>query len=576
MTLEAAASVRVSPAAAPSRGAADSAHWTSLRFLGIARLIIALMLLGYLPLFEALPGVEALPDPRMYGFVALGYLAAAAFFLLALRGAPRRFGRQVALQIAADVVALSLLIHAAGGVRSGLAILLIAPVAGGAALSSATVSLSFAALATLLLLAQTGWHALHNGAGETAFVQTGLVGALLFATALVVNRLARRLTTQEELARRRGRDLGHQRAINALVIARMSDGVVVLDADGHASAANPAAREMLGDSGEAGGWHALAQALARLRAGGSGAVDFGVAPGTAGGVARRLRARVLVPTAGALRGERDERDERGPPGEADSTPRDAVVVLEDLDRLDERAQQSKLAAMGRLSASIAHEIRNPLGAIRHANGLLAERIAVSPDDPALARLTAIVEANCLRINRIIEDVLSISRRGAATPEPIAMHDYLPAFVAELAQSTADAGRIELVVTSSQPMWFDAGHLRQLLVNLATNALRHASGAPGAVRVEWGGDGGEPELKVADDGPGLSAEAEQHLFEPFFTTVSRGTGLGLFLARELCHANGATIAYRRARDNPRFHGAFVVMPRAAPAPTESEDGDRHQR
>jgi len=240
-----------------------------------------------------------------------------------------------------------------------------------------------------------------------------------------------------------------------------------------------------------------------------------------------------------------------------STPGgDSVLMLEDLRRAEERAQQLKLASMGRLSASIAHEIRNPLGAIRHANALLAERL----DDPAQARLSKIIEDNTLRIDRVITDVLSVSRRERPGDERIAMAPFLSAFVDEFAaQAGVSRERIALAVETPRLMRFDANHLRQILVNLVGNALRYASPQPASVRVSWRELGPHRlELRVSDDGPGLSPEMHQQAFEPFFTTEARGTGLGLYLTRELCVANGASIRYE-----PPFGsrpGAFVVEPR----------------
>jgi two-component system sensor histidine kinase PilS (NtrC family) len=335
----------------------------------------------------------------------------------------------------------------------------------------------------------------------------------------------------------------------------------VLDERAELRASNRSARDMLGGAADATaplpGLLPLRAALGMrspslaavdppVPAGGAApqadTVEFAV-PGVAGAPGRRLRARRLD----------------APPGVSD-----AVIVLEDLGRLEERAQQLKLAAMGRLSASIAHEVRNPLAAIRHANGLLAEAVG----DGRHRRLATIVEDNCVRINRIIEDVLSISRRGGTTPEALPAVRFLGQTVAEyLGQSGADPMRVECRLVSDAPIWFDAGQLRQVLLNLLGNALRHASGAPGAVRIEWDTDpsSGRPALLVSDDGPGVPAASRAHLFEPFFTTEVRGTGLGLHLARELCTANGATIRYRPPGDNPALRSAFVVEP--APPPAE---------
>jgi two-component system sensor histidine kinase PilS (NtrC family) len=240
---------------------------------------------------------------------------------------------------------------------------------------------------------------------------------------------------------------------------------------------------------------------------------------------------------------------------------DSVLMLEDLRRAEERAQQLKLASMGRLSASIAHEIRNPLGAIRHANALLAERLA----DPAQQRLARIIEDNTLRIDRVVTDVLSVSRRERPGDETIAMQPFLAAFVEEFpAQAGVAPERLAVSVETAGAMRFDANHLRQVLVNLVGNALRYASAAPGAVSITWRERGPHRlELRVSDDGPGLPSEMQQQVFEPFSTTEARGTGLGLYLARELCTANGAMIRYE-----PPFGerpGAFVVEPRVdAPA------------
>ncbi len=236
---------------------------------------------------------------------------------------------------------------------------------------------------------------------------------------------------------------------------------------------------------------------------------------------------------------------------------DLVVLIEDLRQLEERAQQMKLASMGRLSASIAHEIRNPLAAIRHANGLLAEAL----DDARLQRLASIVETNTVRIDRVVEDVLAIARRERPVPEAIDARAFLEALLPEfLGMADADAARVQLRVAADEPLRFDPGQLRQVLVNLLGNALRHASNAPGAVVIDWRrGPAGRLELRVSDDGPGLAPAMIEHVFEPFFTTENRGTGLGLFLAREFCVANGAALRYERLPAPAQHRSVFVIVP-----------------
>jgi two-component system, NtrC family, sensor histidine kinase PilS len=218
-------------------------------------------------------------------------------------------------------------------------------------------------------------------------------------------------------------------------------------------------------------------------------------------------------------------------------------VMEDLNRVEEQAQQLKLASMGRLSASIAHEIRNPLGAIRHANSLLSESMGPAPSATA-QRLNRIIEDNTIRINRIIEDVLAISRRDRAQGESIDLAAFLAEFLPEFVTLTQCPGeRIRVELNSTQPLFFDPTHLRQILINLLSNAMRYSSAAPGSILVVWRRSiDGRMELMVADDGPGLSPTVLPHLFEPFVTTESKGTGLGLYLTRELCAANDAQLRY----------------------------------
>jgi two-component system sensor histidine kinase PilS (NtrC family) len=232
-------------------------------------------------------------------------------------------------------------------------------------------------------------------------------------------------------------------------------------------------------------------------------------------------------------------------------------VLEDLREVEDRAQQLKLASMGRLSASIAHEIRNPLAAIRHANGLLAERLSA----PLEMRLSRIVEDNSVRIDRIVEDVLAIARRERREPERLNAAEFLPSVVGELeATGQLAVGRVTVQVDATDPIVFDAHPLRQVLLNLLSNAMRYASSAAGAIQLAWRrGADDRLELIVADDGPGPAPALREHMFEPFFTSEARGSGLGLFLARELCDANGASLRHElREREAPR-RSVFVIRP-----------------
>lgn len=519
-------------AALPEPPASPAASfWTSLRFFSLGRLALALLLMLPLAVGSKALWADIVVHQRLYAGVAFAYLLAAiAMFAVASRW-HQRFQLQLLVQGLVDPAAIVLLMHAAGGPRSGLGVLAVAAVAGVAVLSTARMSAFFAATATLLLLGESAWRVLDAQAIDpTAFVPAGVIGTACFVTAALVNRLATRLAAQEALARARGSDLRGQLALTQLVVAQLPHGVVVFDRTGKVRASNPAAQALLGGGAGADLTQRIFRAAQSAHAEG---VDLGLeAPGLPG--RHRVRVRALRPEGETLG--------------------DTVVLIDDLRELEERAQQLKLASMGRLSASIAHEIRNPLAAIRHANGLLAEQV----DEPRLQRLSRIVEDNTVRIDRVVQDVLAIARRERPALEPIDLPRFLGALVPEFVlMSGADRRRVEMSFETAEPMLFDPGQLRQVLVNLLGNALRYASSAPGAVRIEWRpGEDHRLELRITDDGPGLPPGMIEHVFEPFFTTESRGTGLGLYLARELCTANRATLGYEPPSDDGG-RGAFVI-------------------
>jgi two-component system sensor histidine kinase PilS (NtrC family) len=217
------------------------------------------------------------------------------------------------------------------------------------------------------------------------------------------------------------------------------------------------------------------------------------------------------------------------------------MFVSDLSQLQSQAQQLKLAALGRLTANIAHEIRNPLSAIGHAAQLLLEDASA---DPTQRRLLDIVGANVQRLDNMVEDVLQLNRRDRAKPESIEPEAFLQEFRAQFCQVESIPDTIfALDPMSDMPsLMFDRHHLQQILWNLCRNAWRHCSMSAGSLRVGLNSSQSRIQIDVADDGPGVSEETLPHLFEPFFTTEASGTGLGLYIARELCEANGARLEY----------------------------------
>jgi two-component system sensor histidine kinase PilS (NtrC family) len=400
------------------------------------------------------------------------------------------------------------------------------------------------AVAVLAILIDAGLHTLSTDASDPLLFQAGVYGAALFAVTALLRALSSRLASQERLARSRGRDLQNQLAINRLVIAQMQQGVIVVDPTTQVRANNRAARRMLGlePSAQLTGVRlttlpsatALAQAFMRwVDAGRSeGAWSNTVMAGTGTDAAMspllesRMRARFARPTSGS-----DE---------------EFVIFIEDVRDVEDRAQQLKLAAMGRLTASIAHEIRNPLAAISHAGQLMSEDSA----DPLLKRLSGIVRENTQRLNRLVEDVLRVARREPPLGDEIDINEFVQQFMSEFVRDRGLApATIQLEAEPGLSVKFEQSHLRQVLYNLVDNALRYATGGARSVRIviERAPEQDRAQLWVFDDGAGVPADARAALFEPFFTTRTQGTGLGLYLAREFCVTNRAVLSYSSRRE-----------------------------
>ncbi|MFP5390995.1 MAG: sensor histidine kinase [Gammaproteobacteria bacterium] len=541
--------------------------WRSLQALTVSRIAIALVLLGYIA--AGTTGSPGAPRSFWYTETCVAYLAvAAAFCTLAWRWR-RRFLLQVTSQIVLDIAVISLLYMSSGGARGGLLIMYLFPLAGAAILMPMVLALFAASLVSLFMLGDAIFQALVDGP-RIGLMQAGLYGAAFFAIVAVVNRLAARLIRQEELAARRGADLKIQLAINQLIIADVGDGILVVGRNGKVFTGNPAAQFMLGMKGAAmtfrlGDVPALepiAQAFdtwlekeARELHDANHAAFVTVKPShdsVLEGPASNWSGRRELAAHLKLRFAKVDT--------ADPSAERCVIFMQDVTAIENRAQELKLASMGRLTASIAHEVRNPLSAIGHASALLAEDLT----DPAHTRLLKMVGDNVARVNRMVEDILQLSRKVQPNGEPLYLGPFLSELKAEFQETHALADDIvALGNTGAAPVRFDALHLREVLVNLLTNAIRYASGTAGSIRIYVVTDAaGRMELHVQDDGPGITPDIRAHLFEPFYTTSSKGTGLGLYLARELCLNNDAMLDYEYRFDTGGFgqaraSGRFVI-------------------
>ena len=538
-------------------------YWRSLHAMNGTRVVIALLLLLYLTFDRR----DTTSGYLLYAETCILYLVAALAFGALAYYVRRRFLLQVVLQVLLDIAVISMLYLTAGGSRSGLVILYLFPLAGSAILAPLLMAMFCASLVTLFLLAETVYRVFMEDR-TTPLMQAGLYGAVFFAIVMVVSRLAAKLIGQEELAVQRGIDLKIQQAINQIVIADVEDGILVVGRDGRVFAANPAALFMLGLSGldrkftlsQMTALEPIAHAfLAWLHQSGA----------EGGQRAAFVTLRPYNDIGGEVRiaawsGRRDLAAHLKLRFARVDTPDEAagrsVIFMQDVTAIENQAQELKLASMGRLTASIAHEVRNPLSAIGHATALLAEDL----ESPTHARLLKIVSDNVTRVNRMVEDILQLSRKVQPNAEPL----QLGSFIAELKSEFQETHglRDDIVClgnTDAAPVRFDGLHLREVLVNLLTNAVRYASGTACSIRIDVVTDAlGRMELHVQDDGPGITPEVRSHLFEPFYTTSSKGTGLGLYLARELCLNNDAMLDYEYRFDASvagayKASGRFVI-------------------
>jgi two-component system sensor histidine kinase PilS (NtrC family) len=502
------ASVR-GPLAYPERlGAPEEripeSFWISLSYFNLYRVALAGLFLGTALVYDDALNLGS-HNLELFRYVAGGYLFLAVVFHGVLRDLRDKFELQLTLHAGLDIAAITLLMYASGGMRSGLGVMLLISLTAAAIVAPRRLTYLYAALATIALLLEQAYWVLEHDAPTATFLQPGLLGAAFFATGGVTGWLASRVAANERLARQRGRQLATQTRVNQLVIEDMHDGVLVLDRGGRVVQHNPQAQQLLG-----------AGALL-------GSQIFTLVPGFTGSAELEVGGR----------------DIRLRPLERRSGDDFSVLLVEDTTRAREQAQQLKLAALGRLTANIAHEIRNPLAAISHAAELLREEKRGEDRE----RLTRIIDDNSRRLERLVSDVLQLNRRDRVSAAPLRLRAWLGGFVAEfVANERVPAERVALELRRESWVEFDHEHLHQVMWNLLRNAVRYARSEPGSVRIVLDGYADRVELSVLDDGPGVPAAIQGQLFEPFFTTEAKGTGLGLYLARELCAANRATLEY----------------------------------
>lgn len=465
----------------------------------------------------------------LYQVTSLGYLAISLLMLPALARRWLEYSHLAQWLIFTDIVFITLLMHAAGGVTSGIGGLLAVSIAVAGVLVGGRCAMLFAALATLAVLAEEVYAIQTHSFNTTALNYSGLLGISFFAIGFLSVILSQRVEQSTSLARSHELTIERLEKLNRYIIQHLQSGIMIVNDKQTIQLAN--------------------QSVLRL-------LELDALPATLAAVSDLLRQSFLNWRQNA---ERDFAIIRAPNQDelqvrfsqlAIDGENLHMLIFEDVALHNQRLQQNKLASLGRLTASIAHEIRNPLSAISHAGQLLSEAPELPPQEQ---RLTQIIQNHCLRVNKIIEDVLALSRRQPSQKQKINLDTWLPAYVQD--QNQFLPGQPEtftcMIQTSDLHAYVDPDHLKQILDNLCANAMKYGEPEKGKILLEADNIAGVPCIQVIDNGPGISRENLRHLFEPFFTTSHQGTGLGLYISRELAELNQAQLSYSRRNDQSCF-------------------------
>ncbi|WP_292917165.1 sensor histidine kinase [Nitrosomonas sp.] len=513
------------PAVAISDAGNVDQYWRSLTYFNIYRLLIG----GGLLIVTLKAGFVDFGVHRynLFLYACYGHFISSGISMLLIKWRMPAFDWQLTIQVISDIVFFSLMLYASGGLQSGLGVALLVTLAGAGLISRGRLALFFAAVATISLLLLETYSLLTIQFYQAQYSQAGLLSMAYFAVAWLAFRLAKHTLASERLAQERGVDLANMAQVNQLVIQDLQEGVLVVDKNGFIRQRNSYAEKLLdlkplsGNAERLRLSDSIPEIAARLTSWqGNSSIQFDLL--------RLTHSNALVRT-------------RFLPIQSDF--RNGVVIfLEDMGRVQVQLQQLKLAALGRLTVNIAHEIRNPLSAINHAAELLEEEQLEANFDSRLAR---IICENAQRLNKIVNDVLQLNRSNVAKPEVFDVQDYIRKFLEEFCDTEKiDHGVFILSSSHKYLICFDRDHLNRVLWNLCRNAWRHCRRQTGSIYIQLEKAVNESDfcIDIMDDGPGVDPQQAKQLFEPFFTTASGGTGLGLFIARELCEINQASLDF----------------------------------
>ena len=506
-------------------------NWQLLQVYNGYRLFISVTLFSLL-IVEFRPDNIGQSQPELFLYTLITYTVVNLLSVASTNWQLFSFNVQAFTLTLFEIICLILFTHASSGLTSNLAILLMVSIAAGNILITSRLSTLLAATATIAVIFESFYFSMKlDSSNMLSYTQAGIMGIAFFSTAFLANGVAKRLRESELLAQEQALDLASLERLNHQIIQRMRTGIIALDEKNTVKLFNEAAKNLLGNPSES-----INSSVEEIS--GDLAKQYSLWKNNPMQRRASFRATANTPeiTANFALLEQESYD-------------GTLIFLDDKTQLSQQAQNIKLASLGTLTAGIAHEIRNPLGALSHAAQLLDESPELNKSD---ARLIQIIKTNSSRMNAFIENILELSRRKNSQQELFFLKDWLEKFILEFNESRTMESSIELEVSPEDiEVRIDTSQLIQVLTNLCENGIRYSKEKSGKAIIHLKAslsDDGLPQLDIIDLGPGIKTDLVEHVFEPFFTTEKSGSGLGLYIARELCEANQARLNYITGNNN----------------------------
>lgn len=499
--------------------------WRTLKVFHAYQLVLSAAFFG-LFVSHTGPSIFGQSNVNLFHVASLSYLAITLFSTVFIRKPYISYIKQVQFKIIADIMFLCLLMHASGGISSGLGVLLAVSVAAGGLLAGGQCTLVFAAIATFTILGEQVYADINNLFNKTAYTYAGVLSASFFTIAILALVLAKRVEASELISQQQSREIDDLTQLNSYIIKQLQSGIIVVNLLGYIRLSNNAADTLL-DTTLSKGQYLADRSASCWKPFDDWLKSTGKDVSTCEPSANSPRIRLSFSRLGKLKDEA------------------YIIFIDDLSSVDHEIQQGKLASLGRLTASIAHEVRNPLGAISHAGELLAESEHIDKED---RRLLEIIHNHSARVNSIVKSILDLSRHQQSNIEAFNLCNWLNDFERDFIDQFGLSKSPLQIITDPQAMHinFDKNHLKQILDNLCSNALKYGQkGAkPTNITLQTSINTSKQQISisVSDEGKGISEQSAQQIFEPFFTTSASGTGLGLYISSQLAILNHATLSY----------------------------------